>query len=155
MKSMTKPNKVHERCDRLRNWLDSIRESSPDKLLKTANVVKAARDPNSPGHKHFTWDVKRAAMKCWTAEAEALIRKVYVIEDGGKKSPAFLSLMHDRERPGGGYRQTREVLSSKALRAQLELTAKAELRAWTMRFDMLSSLTRKVAIAAGLVAKKK
>jgi len=140
----------------LRSWLDAIRDAHPQKLLTTQRVVAAARDPKSPGHRYFTWDDKKAAHRWRLDEAERLIRKVYVInQDSGAKTPAFVSLLPDREKPGGGYRATAEVLSSKALRAQLELTAKAELRAWTERYQILTGLVSAVAKAAGIEGRKR
>lgn len=156
MSIATKPNRTIERSAKLKGWLDSIRATNAQGLLLTDAVIDAAKDPQSPGHKHFTWNIKKAARKCWRMEANQLIRKVYVIQsDSGAKRPAFLSLLHDREQPGGGYRETSEVLSSKALKAQLELTAKSELRAWTERYQMLTGLVVAVAKAAGIETKKK
>lgn len=156
-RSHTKPNGAIQRTSKLRAWLDSVRAQNKQGLLRAADVVKAAVSSDSPGHKYFTWDNATAGAKYRVIEAEKLIRRVYVIDaDNGAKAPAFVSLLPDRELPGGGYRATADVVSSKALRAQLELTAKAELRAWTERYQMLSGLTGKVAKAAGLsVAKAK
>lgn len=152
MSSQTmKPAKSLQKASELRKWMDSIRAKNKDGVVKRVDVVHAARDPKSIGHRYFTWDDSKAAEKCRLMEAGQLIRKVYTIETTeGAKQPAYVSLLPDRERPGGGYRATADVLSSKALRAQLELTAKAELRGWTERYKMLTNLVRPVIKAAGL-----
>lgn len=151
----TKPMKGIQRTGKLRGWLDSIRSTNGG-LLRSVNVVEAASDPESIGHRYFTWDDTKAAAKYRIVEAERLIRRVYVIDGtDGQKQPAFLSLLPDREKPGGGYRATSDVVSSKALRAQLELTAKAELRAWTERYQMLTALVGQVAEAAGIAPPKR
>lgn len=151
MATKTKVDRATVRRNTMRQWLDGIRTRNKAGVLKSADVVRAARDPKSPGHSHFTWDDTKAAEKCRLIEAGQLIRKVYIVENAtGAKSPAFLSLLPDRERPGGGYRATPEVISSRALREQLVLTAKAELRAWTERYAMLSTLVTSVAAAAKL-----
>lgn len=46
--------------------------------LLPADVVEAARDPDSPLHSHFTWDDSEAAAKQRLHEARSLIRKVQV-----------------------------------------------------------------------------
>ena len=151
MSALTKPVQRVQRRNNLRGWLDSIRAANREGVLQAAEVVRAARNPQSIGHAYFTWDNTKAAEKCRLIEARDLIQKVYIVENAdGSKQPAYLSLLPDRERPGGGYRSTTEVLSSKALRAQLELTAKAELRGWTERYRMLTSLVTPVIKAAKL-----
>lgn len=153
MSIASKPLKKIEKGAQLRNWLDSIRVANPKKKLLCKDVVDAARDPKSPGHSEFTWDNSEAARKYRLLQAGSLIRRVYVLDvSNGHKTPAFVSLLPDREEPGGGYRATSEVLSSEALRAQLELTAKAELRGWTERYKMLTDLVNSVAAAAGIGA---
>lgn len=151
----TKTIKAIAKSKALRAWLDSIKSANRSGLLKTSEVVKAARDPDSPGHRYFTWDDSKAAAKYRLEEAERLIRRVYLVTDDGTKQPAFLSLLPDREKPGGGYRATSEVISSKALREQLKLTATAELRAWTERYQMLTDLVGPVAKAARIELPKR
>lgn len=41
-------------------------------------VVEAARNPASPLHEHFTWDIREAARERWREQARALIRAVRV-----------------------------------------------------------------------------
>jgi hypothetical protein len=60
-------------------------------LLTPDNVIEAARDPKSPLHEEFTWDLKQAALMTWRSQARALIsqfhititvhRKVYTIQE--------------------------------------------------------------------------
>jgi len=42
-------------------------------------VVSAARDPESPLHGHFNWDVEAAALEQWREVARGLIRSVRVM----------------------------------------------------------------------------
>jgi hypothetical protein len=46
--------------------------------LTPAIVIADAKNASSPLHKHFTWDIKRAAWKCWVEQARELIRSVRV-----------------------------------------------------------------------------
>lgn len=41
--------------------------------LTPDNVIEEARDPKSPLHGEFTWDLKAAAMMTWRSQARALI----------------------------------------------------------------------------------
>lgn len=51
---------------------------NPDGRLLPADVVAAARSPDSPLHKHFTWDDSEAARLRRLDEARALIRRVNI-----------------------------------------------------------------------------
>ncbi len=46
--------------------------------LRPEDVVAAARDPASPLHQHFTWELGQAAAERWLDQARALIRTVRV-----------------------------------------------------------------------------
>mgnify|MGYP001221532398 CR=1 FL=1 len=46
--------------------------------LTADRVIAAAKDPKSPLHAWFTWDVKAAAMAYWREQARELIRSVEV-----------------------------------------------------------------------------
>jgi hypothetical protein len=140
----------------IRDELDKIADKSPDGMVTAESVVDVARHPDSPLHKHFTWDDGEAADKYRLLEARTLIRRVRVLPSDGadaKSVQKYVSLMKDRQREGGGYRQTSDVIADKSLLAELEATAKTELQGWVDRHAALSQLTTKVARAAGLPAK--
>ena len=110
-----KASKQEQRRNGLKTWLESIRAAHAG-LLRAVDIVEAARNPQSIGHRYLTWDDFQAAEKHRLIEAERLIRRVYVINaTDGQRQPAYLSLLPDREKPGGGYRPTSEIVSSKAL----------------------------------------
>ena len=133
--------------DAIRAWLDGIALANRQRKCLPADVVEAARDPDTPAHSKFDWNDTRAAHKWRLQQAEELIREVYTVE-AGERVPYFVSLLPDRQQPGGGYRRLTDVLSSKALREQLLLTAQSELRSWSTRHEILSKLAR-----AGLLKK--
>ncbi len=141
----------------VRAELEKVRIENPDGLLVPSAVVDTAAHPDSPLHSYFTWDDSEAAKKWRLVQARALIREIEVtMPDDIEENPVprYVSLVSDRRRPGGGYRQTRQVLQNKELLAELEATAKAELESWTRRFNMLSELTARVRAAAKLDDKK-
>ncbi len=41
-------------------------------------VINDAKSPTSVLHGHFTWDIKKAAHKCWIDQARELIRSVRI-----------------------------------------------------------------------------
>lgn len=142
----------------VRKILDALRGKNPSGLLVPEEVVREAEKPSSPLHPWFDWDDGEAAKKWRLEQARCLIRDVEVTftDDPAEKSvPKYVSLMSDRQRPGGGYRETSRVLSSKELRKELEETAKKELAAWMARYRMLTDLCAKVGKAAGLEGKNK
>lgn len=131
-----------------RRILDSIKSQNPKGLLTTDDVVSAARPEDHPLHLEFEWDDSIAAHEHRKAQANALIRRVYVIEMD-TQVPAFLSLSPDRKN-GGGYRPVSEILNNEQSMAQLAEDAKRDLAAWTERYKMLGGLVSRVAKAAGI-----
>ena len=61
----------------VRTRLEEIELANAGVLTPEA-VVQDAKSKASPLHSHFTWDVKKAAQKCWLEEARTLIRTVRV-----------------------------------------------------------------------------
>lgn len=141
----------------VRAELEKVRTENEEGLLVPSAVVDVAADPDNPLHSYFTWDDSEAAKKWRLVQARALIREIEVTlpEDVNENPiPRYVSLVSDRKRPGGGYRQTRQVLQNKELLAELEATARVELESWTRRFQMLHELTERVRAAAKLEEKK-
>ncbi len=57
--------------------MQQLSEASGGRLTPQA-VVDDAKDPASPLHAHFTWDVNEAAAERWLDQARTLIRTVHV-----------------------------------------------------------------------------
>lgn len=139
----------------VRKALEDVRKDNEEGLLVAEQVVDAARDPRSSLHSYFEWDDGKAAEQHRLAQARALIRTIEVIlpdDPDENLVPRYVSLVIDRKRPGGGYRETRKVLSNKQLLEELERTAKKELESWTQRYTMLVGLISAVRKAANLPA---
>lgn len=75
--------KVGEELERIR-----VREGGK---LNTNTVWQEARLETSPMHKAFTWDLEKAAERCWKMEASTLIRQVVVSIDEVER-PAFINV---------------------------------------------------------------
>jgi hypothetical protein len=141
----------------IRKALEEIQATNPDGLLKAEDVVDKAAHPDHPMHQYFEWDDSEAAVQYRLMQARVLIRKIRVsnVEQDGPPVPKYLSLRSDRAKPGGGYRQTSEVVNNKELLAQLEETAKRDIDGLLARYEMLKDLVARVRRAAGIPPKDK
>lgn len=103
-------------------------------------VWTSARDPKSPLHSRFTWNVRKAAEERWTEQARELIQlAVEVMPSLGEPVRVFVSLSPSRSR-GGGYHETSEVLSRESLRRIMLMDALREVDSMRQRFSVLPEL---------------
>lgn len=65
------------RKEAVRIRLEEIARKHRGKLTTRA-VIEDAKNPKSPLHSCFTWDVKKAAMEYWQEQARNLIRSVRI-----------------------------------------------------------------------------
>ncbi len=131
--------------------LQALTRSDPEQQLRPEAVLEAASDPDSPLHPHFEWDDGVAGHAYRLYQARVLIQRVHILNPAAlhqPPQPVYVSLMADRTRPGGGYREVSTVLASDALRAELLETALRELASWTRRYHMLTELVSAVSAAA-------
>ena len=110
-------------------------------LLRPADVVEAARDPESPLHSHFEWDDTEAAEKWREEQARQLIRNVRI--EVGTSSPvlvrAFVSLPVDRQN-GAGYRRFEDVIDNDFLCRQLAADIQATADRWERRAQAIGAM---------------
>ena len=142
----------------VRNELEKVRVENEEGLLVAEEVVTEASNLESPLHDYFDWQDTEAAHKWRLSQARGLIRHVELIWNDGDKEvpvPHYVSVESDRKRVGGGYRDTRDVLSSKKLLAELEETAKRDIDGVLKRYEMLKELCASVRKAARIQPKKK
>jgi hypothetical protein len=102
------------------------------------NVVVdwAQANPESELHRHFKWDINKAAREHWLWQARQLIA-IHVVDL--RRDRMTISLQIDRGR-GGGYRHLGNVLSNAELRRQACEQAIGELHRWAERHRHLSEL---------------
>ncbi len=121
--------------------LEAIRESN-DGMLRAEDVVEFAKNPETILHKRFTWDDDVAAQRWRLLEARAIIRvNVITPEATGTTVRAYVSLMGDRQTPGGGYRSLPDVMASTELRKRLLAQALKEAGAWREKYKNLHELS--------------
>jgi hypothetical protein len=112
-------------------------------------VVDAARDPTSPLHDEFEWDVAKAAERDWIRTACELIRSVkFIVEYEDRKivAPFYVS---DPARDESAYIQTARIakngaMSERVLRDELARIVGAIHRAMNLAaaFNLKSSFER-------------
>lgn len=122
--------------------LKTIQENDPEKLLRPASVVDAARDPSTALHGRFNWDDEAAAHLQRLSTARMLIQSYVVVinERKPEKVRAFMSLTTDRKR-GGGYRVTADILSDVEHRKQLLADAYRVMRSFMQKYGILQELS--------------
>ena len=139
--------------------LERIRADG-DGILQPEAVVSAAEDDESILHPCFTWDDGEAGRQFRLWQARQLIRiTVSIIGNGSPHTVrTYVSLHHDRQGEGGGYRALVDVLADADLRESLLEEALAELKVFQQKYRVLKELApvfaaaRKVAKRQGHVA---
>ena len=125
--------------------LQSIAKIDPvtgDMVVHAEDTVEKARDPKSAMHELFTWDRDEAAYQTNLREARQLIAAFRIhFEEREITVRTLTSLKGDRTN-GGGYRFTRDVMASTALRRHLLETAYSELLSVERRYEHLQELER-------------
>lgn len=109
-------------------------------ILHPADVVEAARPPESPLHGEFEWDDSVAAEKWRIEQAREMIRVTVVYEPRNEREiKAFVVLERDRVE-GGGYRYVPALLRTTTGRDDLLSVALSELRTFQQKYRHLSEL---------------
>lgn len=117
---------------------------NPDLVgLTTEAVVEAAKDPTSPLHGYFTWNVQEAAEKYWAVEARRLISSVrYVIVSQDTNEPirvrsivsAKIVNQNDEPVEFNGWIDRKALLRKQETRVRFIQRARQELLSWTHRY---------------------
>jgi hypothetical protein len=121
-------------------------------------IVEAAREPSNPMHANFTWNVKKAAWKCWLDEARFLRNHIVEVERYEHQPerefvhPVLMSLpardriegltpsqAHSRNVPRSGY-LFGDAMSDEPVRQFTLIEALDQLEALQNRFGHLKEL---------------
>lgn len=105
--------------------------------LKPDPVWKAAQNPRNPLHKHFEWDVQKAAEAHWRDTARVLIRSITVEDSDGDQKPAYFSI---NEKAGVSYRSYEDVISNADLQMAVLKSAERDLKAFQSRYRELADI---------------
>lgn len=123
-----------------REELEHIRLTH-DGVLRAADVLEYARDPEAALHQRFEWDDTKAAEQHRLWQARELIRVVVRTQPAGDASArVYVSLADDRRNDGGGYRTLDDVMRSKTMREALLKQAYADMVRFETTYRQLTEL---------------
>lgn len=112
-------------------------------VLRPEDVVEFARNERTALHAEFQWDDSEAAQQYRLWQARQVIRLTITVVDSpaGKQTlPMYVSLVPDRQKPGGGYRPLVEVMTAEDMRDQLLRQALGELKTVRKKYQQLQEL---------------
>lgn len=122
-------------------YLDLLRQESKGELTPE-DVVKAARNKNSPLHSFFEWDDSKAAEQHRLQQARGLIRSVVAIYSEPDKPVVRTKAYQHINEPGAPhYRETTHALSRKKTREMVLRQAWRELQSWKARYAHLKAFS--------------
>lgn len=129
--------------------LRALHVKDKQRILRAEAVVKAAKVAGSKLHSLFEWDNKVAGHAFRLHQARDLIANyvTFELKVGNLKARTIrgtLSLMSDRQNPGGGYRLVTDIQGNKVLLEECLRTALVELESWTHRYSILVNLVKRV-----------
>ena len=131
--------------------LDAIRVANGGKLPTKAIWETAKDDRSNALHRHFEWDVKKAAQAHWHDTANALVQVIRIIDiDDGEPKRAFLSIKTPGE--SVAYYSRKDVARSAEFQRIVLNDAYRDLSAWERRYQELEDLCRDIQGFAGVRA---
>lgn len=109
-------------------------------ILRPADVVAFARNPQTALHGEFEWDDTRAAAQYRLEQARWIIRCVVrIVTEDSAPVRVYASLQNDRS-VGDSYRNIHDILNDPNLREQLLAQALREADSWRLRYERLAEL---------------
>lgn len=110
--------------------------------LKPSVVVDDARQPGSPLHGEFDWDVDAAALKHWEERARYLMRsfvKVYIKDDGSPTGPVIAHVKIRDEDGKSSYRRIEDVALNDDWQAQVLADVRRQILGLKARLKILAN----------------
>lgn len=127
---------------RAQKELESIRKKH-NGILRAKDVVNFAKNPKTELHQKFEWNNTKAAYEYRLEQARKLIRvHVEVLQNDNRPFRAYVSLDSDRQKPGGGYRTTVDVLKHKNRREELLAEIIQELERIRVKYQHFEELNK-------------
>ena len=104
-----------------------------------ADIVDAARNESSELHKCFEWDNDKAAELWRLKQARDVVHHLVYVEEKVPVDRPEIRIRYT-EAPGRGYEETRKIVRNEDRYKALLAQAYAELRAFKVKYSMLSEL---------------
>lgn len=135
---------TEEQARQIQQELEGIASRNGNEL-RAEDVVEYARTHTSSAlHSKFTWNVKEASYEYWLWQARQIIRLTIRVQPRitpDAPTRVYVSLVNDREKPGGGYRRLLDVLADPAMRRDLMAQALRELEVWRAKYREVKELS--------------
>ena len=108
--------------------------------IRPRHLWQAARNnPDHPAHKHFEWDVEKAAKRHWDDQARSIIRAIVPLNN--QEEPMDLPAFIHVTQPGSKcYRKHTEVLKSRDMKRIVLEKAKQDAIAFQIRYQMYAEI---------------
>ncbi len=124
-------------------WVDELGKIGKrhNGVVRPADVVDYARNPETALHAQFTWDdgVAAHAYRLW--QARHIIKvAVAVLSGTHRKVQVYVSLAEDRKIPGGGYRLLADIMNDDRRYQALLVQARTEARVYQNKYRLLQEL---------------
>lgn len=122
-------------------YLEELKDEN-DGLLQPDTVWQAARDPSSPIHDEFEWDMEKAAARHWRQRARNLMNHVAVVatyeESADDGAPAFINVkVATKQR---AYVNTAQVIANEDWHDQAVASCLKQLKGLQARYEKLTEL---------------
>ena len=122
----------------------SLMKKKKASIVKPEELVKDAKQKNTPYHGYFQWDNTKAGAEYRKEQARDLLRNIVEVEIVSDKKQdrqvevrSFHVVSENNER---GYSPLEHVLSSKDLTNQVLERALKEAKSWSARYKIYSEL---------------
>lgn len=121
--------------------LNAIADRNDGRLTPDV-VVREAKKKTSVLHKHFTWDIKKAAEERWLDQARELIRTVHVNVVTRQETFRVRAFVRDPEKPGyeQGYVALRVLRSDEEVARQALILEASRIATSLKRFRELATV---------------
>lgn len=133
--------------------LEALREQAGEEGLTPDLIVADARNPESPLHAAFTWDVQKAAKARWRDEARqlvrAIVRKPESNDERERPIRAFISISDGWRRR---YEPVDQVVTHQQMRSLMLSEAIKQFMALKRRYVHLAEFSELFAVVEDLAA---
>jgi len=108
---LTKTSDKHKQIEEVINYLAANNHGEVTPQM----VVEEARNPDSPLHSEFEWDIEAAAEKYWIEQARKIIRSVRITYRVEKSQYSTIGYVRDpdKDKKQAGYVSVKKVRSDK------------------------------------------
>ena len=114
-------------------------------------TIQRAKSPSNPLHKHYEWDVEKAAYANWVDTTRRLVRIIRV-EDRTTESGSARAFVSVKDANGTNYRALGDVKKSVSLQELLLKQAKSDLEAFRRRYAEFQDVCADVDAALGKIS---